>query len=482
MRSIQFIFFMFLIGGSHSYLHAETFKLPYTNESINIDPQLLRNASGSYVSHALHRSLLFLDENDNLIPDLAEKCVWNKKKILTCTIRKTAKWSNGNDITSHDFKRTFDFILNHENTRKDLLEGLITSNSKNKEKELTITTPNNKTIVFRLDEPNVEFEYKLALTMTAPRTEQLFILDQAYISSGAYKIKSYDKESLKLVLEKNAYFYKPPKTNTIDFIYLSDDSLQIPMFKKKQLDLVRRIPTSQIPLWEEKKEFKSIKVYRFDYFGFDLKRIDLKTRKTLFESLDFKDLQTLLNSVGQPGCFERPDLSKPICIKYESTHENDSKLKDQKYEILLSASGGEDHLRVSEWIKQNWEKKFGLSLSINIMENKAFIEKLRTNIPLFFRKGIPLESPLCFSALKLFDQDNIENINHLSDLKLIALTKTLKTDLKKSHSSTCEEALRYILDQFYIVPTGRFEISMLLRNDFKSLRINKLNIIDFTSI
>jgi oligopeptide transport system substrate-binding protein len=61
----------------------------------------------------LFDGLVSIDEDGNIVPDLAEKWSVNKDKTqYTFTIRKNAKWSDGKDITAKDFVDFFSNILN----------------------------------------------------------------------------------------------------------------------------------------------------------------------------------------------------------------------------------------------------------------------------------------------------------------------------------------------------------------------------------
>ena len=152
-----------------------------------------------------------------LVPDLAEKRakVTDGGKTYTYTLRDGLTWEDGTAITSKDIKygieRTWapevitggpvylQQVLDPEHTYK----GPYKDTSKDKLGLKAIRTPDDKTIVFRLPEPNGDFEQMLAMPAASPVKREKDTKDRYQndpFSSGPYKFESYTpKKSLELV-------------------------------------------------------------------------------------------------------------------------------------------------------------------------------------------------------------------------------------------------------------------------------------------
>ncbi len=465
------------------------FKIPYQNELTEINPHNVRSTSGAYVHHALFRNLLWIDEQNQLKPDLADNCKWNGNRKLRCQLKNDLKWSNGETLNAKDFHQTYEFILNPKSdfTRKEMLFSVMNARKYATGAiklftEVGIKVIDDRTLEYTLEDIDPEFEYKLALPMTSPSKQKNFNINTPIVSSGPYRIKIYDSKSLEIKLESNPFFYIKSPRPDLSFVYITDDSIQIPLFSKGEIDLVRRVPTSQIPQWRKDKSFLGIEVLRFDYFGFDLAKIDKPTRLALSEVIDYSELQSLFHSVGRPGCFDFSDqaLDKAICIDVKKTKRTLSPVPPP-LELVFSSLGGEDHQRAGEWLKAQWKTYLGLDVSTKQMENKVFISTLKSRVPTLFRKGVPLETPLCYSAVKIFEKDNPENLYKLSDTFLsekIALLK--KEPLVKKQKVLCNSILEYLKTNALLIPTGKYELSILLRDPYRKLKFNKLNMIDFS--
>ena len=469
---------------------ADTFRIPYQNELTEINPLNLRSPSGAYIHHALFRNLLWINEKNELIPDLASSCKWKTSLKLHCQLKKDLKWSNGDALTAKDFHQTYEFILNPKSdfTRKESLfsirnarkyaQGTITSFS---DVAVHVLTP--YTLEFELEAKDPEFEYKLALPMTTPVKQRNFNIGNPLISSGPYRIKKFDSKSLEIQMENNPFFYNIAARPPLSFIYISDDSIQIPLFSKNQIDLVRRVPTAQIPQWRKDKSFLGIEVLRFDYFGFNLNTLDKDTRLAMSETIDYSELQSLLNSTGRPGCFafDESALDKPTCIEFKPSKRTLAKSPKSALDFAYSHLGGEDHQRTAEWLKSQWKKRLDIEINPKQIENKAFIALLKNELPTVFRKGLPLETPLCYSAVKMFEADNPENLYKLTDSFLIINIAKLKNENKVTKQKVlCNSILKYLISNALIVPTGKYELSILLREPFRKLKFNKLNMADFS--
>lgn len=490
MRFFLILFFLIPLLG-----RGNTFRIPYQNEITEINPLNLRSASGSYIHHALFRNLFWIDEKNKLKNDLADLCIWKTSKKLICKLRKTLKWSNGENLKAQDFIQTYEFILNPNSnfSRKELLFTIVNARAyANGEiadfTKVGVRLVDDFTLEYTLVKKDPEFEYKLALPMIAPVKQRNFNLTTQLISSGPYRIKNIDTKSLEITMENNPFFHINSSRPVLKFVYIADDSVQIPLYVKNQIDFVRRIPTAQIPQWQKEKSFQSIQVLRFDYFGFNLSKINKPLRQAMSEVIDYFEMQNLFHSTGRPGCFEFSDqaIDKPICFVIRKNIQKNI-LKDPivnrkaSLELVFSHLGSEDHQRAGEWLKSEWKKSLGLDVMVKQLENKVFISTLKNNLPPLFRKGVPLETPLCYSAVKIFEPDNPENLNKLSDPFLTNQIAKLKKETKiKKQKIICHTILNYIKDNAFIIPTGRYELSILMRENFKNLKINQLNMIDFS--
>lgn len=496
MRSSFFITVIFSCIFISVQTHAESkkFRIPYYQQFFEINPQSLKSSSGQYFYQNLFRNLLIYSNEQGLTPDLAKKCTWVNNTRLVCELKKNLKWSDGSDLLPQDFITSYKNFLHpdNNNSRKDMffnIKGAKDYTLKKIEWEhVGFKTIKQNSIEFSLLEPDPDFEFILTQVMTAPFKEAKKITDfKQLLTTGPFKIKDFKKSNQTILFEKNN-FYPGNKTDIlIEWVYLTEDTLQLPLYLNKELDFVRRLPTSQINSWKDKKDFYSQAVLRFDYFGFNLNLVSKKQRAILFTKIPFTELKELFSSRGRPGCFQLDkELTgkEELCYPIEPVESSDKELlKGLKSEFLLSQAGGEDHQRASEWIQSQWKEKFNFNTSIRILENKIFLQHLKNNLPAFYRKGIPLEASSCYAAVKIFEPNSSENLNKIDNKELNKIISKLKTEKNKSKSQKlCSDALTLIMTEYYLIPTGKFDLAYLIRPDFKELNFNKLNFLDLSKL
>lgn len=133
----------------------------------------------------------------------------------------------------------------------------------------SIETPDDKTVIFRLDKPFAPFLYTLAVNGSSIVNPK--VMDQAkdndmgssYLAthtmgSGAYEITSYTpSQSIKLDAQKN-YSGKAPAIKHILFNSIKDPSAQRLQLEKGDIDIAEGIPMDQI---DQLKDNKAIHIY-----------------------------------------------------------------------------------------------------------------------------------------------------------------------------------------------------------------------------
>ncbi|MEU0592777.1 MULTISPECIES: ABC transporter substrate-binding protein [Streptomyces] len=152
-----------------------------------------------------------------LVPDLAAGLakVSDGGTTYTYTLRDGITWEDGSPITSQDIKYGIE-----RNWASDVVSGgparlqTVLDPQKTKDQDpqklglRAVETPDSKTIVFHLPEPNGDFEEMLALPMASPVKRERgtgSVYELRPFSSGPYKLDSYDPHH-ELVLVRNEHW------------------------------------------------------------------------------------------------------------------------------------------------------------------------------------------------------------------------------------------------------------------------------------
>lgn len=160
-------------------------------------------------------------ESETLVPDLATSTakISADKKTYTYKLKDGVKWEDGKQITSQDIKYGIeriwaqDVISGGPVYLKDVLDpdgkykGPYKDTSKDKLGLKAIETPDEKTIVFKLPKPNVDFEQMLAMPSGSPVRQDKDTKGKYGLkpfSAGPYKWQAYTpNKSMTLVRNPN---------------------------------------------------------------------------------------------------------------------------------------------------------------------------------------------------------------------------------------------------------------------------------------
>ncbi|MFF7556282.1 ABC transporter substrate-binding protein [Streptomyces olivaceus] len=203
-------------GGTLTVLNAQP--------QVDFDPARLYTSGGGNVPSLVFRTLTTRNREDGakgteVVPDLATDTGRPNKDatVWTYTLKEGLKYEDGTKITSADVKygieRSFaaelsggapylrDWLIggaDYQGPYKDKGEGLD-----------SIETPDERTIVFRLNKPEGEFPYLATQTQFAPvpkSADKGTKYEEHPVSSGPYKVVRNENDGERLVLERNEHW------------------------------------------------------------------------------------------------------------------------------------------------------------------------------------------------------------------------------------------------------------------------------------
>lgn len=478
----------------------ESFKFHLVSEPGSLKPWEQKNSSSGYLLSQLVGTLLSYQAHE-LTGNLAETCSYKKKMLVECVLKKNLKWSNGKAIEAKHFISGFKALINPANKapQADLLFPI-----KNAKAIFTGRMPvdslkiksTQRGLEFELESPDSEFLFNLTSPLLSPLPDseipnisQIASSPQLWISSGPYKIELWEPQK-KIKLLPNTNFWKVNKRPPIEIYTISEDSVALNLYEKGELSFLRRLPTVFIPKYKDREDFHFIEQFRFDYLGFSSKwREALPLRRALSKAINYSDLQSLYHSQGKPGCPGIPShlLQEVRCIEYDLVEAisewQNLHNKPNKFEIIYSRQGGDDHKRSMEWLQSEFKKNLKFNSDLTGIENQLFIERLEKKTPDLFRKGISPSRPTCLSALEAFGTGNAENYIQFSHPRFDEILETLKNSQELSlKKKLCSEAVGILLNESWIIPTGPIHFAILVSTKWRGWKLNELNQLDLSEV
>lgn len=230
-------------------------------EPPNLNPVTTSDAASSNVLRMTTAGLMKLDADDKPVKDIAENyTVSEDGKTYTFTLRKDAKWNNGEPVTAHDF--IFAWTTGMKKETASVYGFILYDNILNGDKYFAGEVDESQLGCKALDDYTLEITFKqpipyalnlLAFTTYLPVNQKLYEAagkndagDSLYNTeinlmgyNGPYKITSWEHNS-KMVLEKNENYYNPDVVGIpkITFTMMNDANTRMNAFQGGQTDFI----------------------------------------------------------------------------------------------------------------------------------------------------------------------------------------------------------------------------------------------------
>lgn len=499
---MKVLFVLILLFGSIVFGAGEspapTFKLHLSNEPSQLDPHQQKSSASSYLLQNLYRNIFLYDTKQGLIPDLGESCKRESALVLVCKLKKGLLWSDGSPLTSADFLKTYQRILDPKEAapRADLLFKIKNApaiyKGQKKIETLGITAPDAVTLRFEFEEKDPDFEYNLASFLLTPVKNTLKPGQKVseLVVNGPYKLIDWlPGQKIQLINNTNYKNGNASKRPLVEFIFVNEDSVALQLYEKNELSFLRRLPTLYIPKFKTRPDFYWIPVVRFDYIGFGpaLKNHP-KLREALATSLNYKELQKIFSSEGIPGCPGIPSawMTEELCYTPDVAKAKKALAEDKKLpalKLMYSSLGGEDHRRATEWMQAQWQKNLNLKVQLLLRENKVFLSELQQSTPPLFRKGVAPDRPTCLATLETFADWSPENFIQMKDPEYQTILKKLgDATTTQDQRKFCTEGVRYLMDQHLLIPLGEIHFAVMAKKTFSGWKLNAMNQLDLSNL
>ena len=229
-----------------AYIYFELPKVPST-----LDPQTASEDSELLIIKNIYEGLLRKDSDGNIVNGAVESYT---KDGLTYTfnIRKDAIWSNGDDLTAHDFVFALKRAVDPE-TKAPFVSRLMSisgaqaiSNGTASPDSLGVTALNNKKLQITLDYEDPDFENALTTSIAMPCNKKLFgesagkygLFKDYIISNGSYKLTKWNKTSFGIRLYRHEeYTGDFQAENAAVFLTCNDKDPVTEKLKKNSIDI-----------------------------------------------------------------------------------------------------------------------------------------------------------------------------------------------------------------------------------------------------
>jgi peptide/nickel transport system substrate-binding protein len=231
------------------------------------DPRQSVDANSQYVEDLVHCSLITFDAEGHSVPGIAAALPrWIKDDTLEISLRDGLRFSDGSPLTAQDVSATYQSLLTGRGLARSGSFATLSS----------IKVKDQKTLEFRLKEPDASFITNLVVGILPAKSAQEKLIDPLKLPTcGPYRLKSIDINTI--VLEKNPQYSgsDAPKLELLELKIVKNEKTRFAKLQTGEIDLVQNSISRDTVKAIEKKNPRLSVIRRpglkTTYLGFNLR-------------------------------------------------------------------------------------------------------------------------------------------------------------------------------------------------------------------
>ncbi len=284
----------------------EVLRLCLASEPDYLDPALNSSVDGACLAVNSFVGLYTYDEDENLVPALADGEAEISEDGLTYTFKLIeSKWSNGEELDANDFVYSWNRAAADE-TAADYAY-LFDVVDRNDDGSLAVEATDDYTLEVTLVSPCPYFLTLCAFPTFFPVYEDAveeadpdgtnpgaWAQEAGFVCNGAYTLDSWSHdESMVYVANPNYYDAENVTMPTLEFMLSADNTAIYAAYNSDDLDFIDDVPTDEIQSLLDNPEFYIIDTLGTYYVGFNVQS-DMFDGMTVEQAEDVREAISLL--------------------------------------------------------------------------------------------------------------------------------------------------------------------------------------------
>lgn len=468
---------------------SQSLSIALGEEPISLDPRSCQLVRDIMLVQHLFEGLTRLDHVGVAQPALAKTIeVSPDGRTYTFTLRDSF-WSNGSRLKSSDFLYAWNQLRQSPCPLK----------------EATFATPEENKVIIQLKKPQPYLLQWLALPSNFPICQEVDQKDKQslsapgknFISNGPFTMKSW-KSHTELVLEKNPLYWDQEHVYLKEIILpiISDPATEFYLFEKGDLDWFGQ-PLSN-PILKEiiQKLREEGKLSSYPVSGTCFLRCN--TEKTPFDNALLRRAfaqviprKKIITHILQGNQLAATKLVPSQEARgYFSENDSMAKMLFQQYltesgkkfpTIVFSYSAGDRNSKMAQFLKEVWEKNFGITVILDASEKKYFREKVSSgNYEMAIGDWIAdFNDPSAF--LDLFKEDDKFNQTHWHNSTYTELVNRAEEENDEDlRLEDYQKAEAILMDAMPIIPLYHYCFDFV-KKEVRDYTLSPLGMVDFKS-
>lgn len=346
----------------------------------SLDPNMYNEIPALTITEQIFNTLLKVDENGNIVPELAESFEYITPIELVIKIKQGVKFHNGDTLTSKDVVFSIKRMLDKPASR-------IMIDAINK-----VEAIDDYTVKITLSKPSSPLLFGLAHPLTAILNEKDTlakndVIATAPMGTGPYKFVEWGSgEKIELVAFDD-YFEGRPKIDTLTYRAITENSSRLAALETGEIDIAYNMDAIDSGIVENNPELQLISqpTTSTEYITFN-------TTKAPFDNKDFRkavnyalNRQSMsdsifmgkakpANSIVNPNVFGHSDRVEGYPYNVEKAKEYLKKSGIENPSFTLFVNDNTTRLQLAQIIQANL-KEIGIDVKIETLEWGAYLQR-----------------------------------------------------------------------------------------------------------
>ncbi|GAA5098322.1 ABC transporter substrate-binding protein [Wohlfahrtiimonas larvae] len=453
-------------------------------EPQSLDPHKMQGVPESNIARDQFEGLTIANLNGETIPGVAESWENDNGKVWRFTLRKDAKWSNGDPVTAHDFVYSWQRIVDpntaspyasyleyaHIENVNDIVAG------KQSPETLGIKALDDHTLEVTLTESIPYLDKLVGHIVLAPvhratveKYGNQWTNPKNFVGNGAYRLKDWVVNE-RIVLERNPYYWDNDQTviNEVTLLPITSENSAVNRYRSGEIDMTQTIPVELFTrLKKELPNDVRITPYLCSYY-YELNNQkppfnDPRVRTALKLALDRDIIANKVVAQGQmpaygftPPYINDMDAIEPEWFKLTQKERNAmavklleeagyNKSKPLKFKLLYNTL--ESHRKVAIAAASILKQNAGIEMQLENQEWKTFLDNRQQGTYQVARAGwcADYNEPTTFLNIMLSKSSN--NTAHYKSEAFDQVIKSAVTAKTVEERVKAYQKAEQILDQ-----------------------------------
>ena len=469
------------------------------SEPDTLDPMLAEGVPANNITRELFEGLTATDGAGNVVPGVAETWKQTSSTSWVFTLRKTAKWSNGDGVTADDFiygmRRLVDpkTASQYANTFGIfLVNGKEITEGKKATSELGVKALDKYTVEIRTPYP-VAFLPELVSNLqlgpvhraSQEKAGKDWTKPANLVSNGAYTLSEW-KVNSKIVLTKNPQYWDAANVQLTKVTYLAveSDSADVKLYESGENEWVLLLPPGSYEKYKAQypREIRNTPLIGLRYYSFlntDPLLKDVRVRKALSMVLDRDILAQKVTADGQLpayGLIVKGTVGSDVTSYDWAAWPMAKRVEEAKKlmaeagvapgtKLKFSYNTSDYHKKMAIFAASEWKTKLSLDLELDAMEFKVLIKKRNDKDYQIARNGwnADYNDATTFFALVQCgnDQNNQASCNKKADALIDQGNQSLDATKRKE---LLTQAARLVMEDYPMMPLLQYTIPRLVKS------------------